>query len=111
MGLTGRPAGLARHTDEHGAPLYGLIPNLLPTVGFKHDPDGFNYGSAQGHLFLSWVDDNGVTQTRYYDGAGNRNDDTGQTLIDVDGGHVHGGHLHSGPDDTAANERCYLRAA
>ena len=71
---------LARHTDEHGAPLYGLIPNLLPTVGFKHDPDGFNYGSAQGHLFLSWVDDNGVTQTRYYDGAGNRNDGTGQTL-------------------------------
>lgn len=71
---------LAKNVDEHGHPRYGLVPQLLPTIGYKHDPDGFSYDSAQGHMFLSWVDENGVTQTRYYDGAGNRNDGTGQTL-------------------------------
>jgi len=73
---------LAKNTDANGNPIYGLVPQLLPTIGFKHDPDGFNYQGegAQGHMFLSWVDDNGVTQTRYYDGAGNRNDGTGETL-------------------------------
>jgi len=71
---------LARNVDENGHPRYGLVPQLLPTIGYKHDPDGFSYESAQGHMFLSWVDENGVTQTRYYDGAGNRNDGSGETL-------------------------------
>ena len=71
---------LARNVDENGHPRYGLVPQLLPTIGYKHDPDGFSYDSAQGHMFLSWVDENGVTQTRYYDGAGNRNDGSGETL-------------------------------
>ncbi len=58
-----------------------LVPNLLPSVGFKYDPDGFNLANgARGFMYLQWTDEAGQTQTRYYDGAGNRGDGSGETL-------------------------------
>ena len=45
---------LARNVDEYGIPRYGLVPQLLPHIGFTHDPDGFSYEGSQGHLYLSW---------------------------------------------------------
>lgn len=60
---------------------YALIPNLLPAIGYQYDPDGFNLANgARGFVYLKWTDENGVAQTRYYDGAGNRGDDSGETL-------------------------------
>jgi hypothetical protein len=60
---------------------YALVPDLLPAVGFRYDPDGLNLGNgARGFVYLQWIDENGQTQTRYYDGAGNRGDGTGETL-------------------------------
>jgi predicted RNA-binding protein with TRAM domain len=77
----GLQAGLDQHTDAEGQPQYGLVPNLLPSVGFKYDPDGFNLGNgAQGFVYLQWTDETGQAQTRYYDGAGNRGDGSGETL-------------------------------
>lgn len=77
----GLQARLAEITDEAGNPLYGLIPARLPSLGFKFDPDGMNYGDVAGHLFLKWFDDAGNEQTRYYDGKGSRGDDTGDTIV------------------------------
>ena len=76
-GLQARLAGM---TDAGGNPVYGLIPQRLPSMGYQYDPDGMNFGGAQGHLYLKWIDDAGQEQTRYYDGAGNRSDGTGDTL-------------------------------
>jgi PIN domain nuclease of toxin-antitoxin system len=73
---------LDQHTDANGQPQYGLVPNLLPSVGFKYDPDGFNLANgARGFMYLEWTDEQGQTQTRYYDGAGNRGDGSGETLV------------------------------
>jgi hypothetical protein len=61
--------------DANGQPQYGLIPNLLPSVGFKYDPDGYNLANgAKGFMYLQWTDEAGQTQTRYYDGASSRGD-------------------------------------
>lgn len=76
-GLQARLAGM---TDAGGDPLYGLIPQRLPSMGYQYDPDGMNFRGAQGHLYLKWIDSAGQEQTRYYDGAGNRSDGTGDTL-------------------------------
>lgn len=67
-------------TKDAAGNSYALIPNLLPAIGYQCDADGMNYGSAPGHMYLKWTDDNGQSQTRYYDGAGNRADGTGETL-------------------------------
>lgn len=67
---------LASQTDSSGAPLYELIPQRLPSIGYQYDPDGFNYASAAGHLYLTWTDESGVSQTRYYNGQGSRMDGT-----------------------------------
>ncbi|MFY7905977.1 MAG: cadherin-like domain-containing protein, partial [Burkholderiaceae bacterium] len=77
--------GLQTHLDQtvdaNGQAQYGLVPGLLPSVGFKYDPDGFNLANgAQGFMYLQWTDENGQTQTRYYDGAGDRGDGSGETL-------------------------------
>lgn len=77
----GLQARLAEITDDSGNPLYGLIPARLPSLGFKFDPDGMNYGDVAGHLFLKWFDEAGNEQTRYYDGEGSRGDDTGDTIV------------------------------
>ncbi len=71
---------LAGQVDASGNPLYDLIPARVPSIGFIYDPDGFNYSSATGHLTLTWTDDNGASQTRYYNGQGSR----------MDGGSVEG---------------------
>jgi hypothetical protein len=74
-------ACLDQHTDANGQPQYGLVPNLLPSVGFKYDADGFNLANgAKGFTYLQWTDEAGQNQTRYYDGAGNRGDGSGETL-------------------------------
>jgi LysM repeat protein len=77
--VAGLQAQLAATQDAAGNS-YALIPNLLPAIGYQYDADGMNYGSAPGHMYLQWVDAAGNTQTRYYDGAGNRADGTGETL-------------------------------
>lgn len=68
--------GLQQQLDQlqgpDGQPLYGLVAPRLPSIGYQYDPDGFNFASAQGHLYLQWTDAQGLTQTRYYDGAGQR---------------------------------------
>ena len=70
----------SQHNASDGLGL-ALIPNLLPSVGFKYDPDGYNLANgARGFMYLQWTDDQGQTQTRFYDGAGNRGDDSGETL-------------------------------
>lgn len=73
-------AQVAGMVDSEGGPLYGLIAPRLPVIGYQYDPDGMNYAGARGHLYLQWVDEQGQAQTRYYDGAGERSDGTGQTL-------------------------------
>ncbi len=80
--VSGLQAQLAGIVDAHGQPVYGLITPRLPSLGYQYDPDGFNYSDgAKGHLYLKWIDENGQEQTRYYDGAGNRSDGTGDTLV------------------------------
>jgi hypothetical protein len=70
--------GLQSQLSDSG---YALVPGLLPAVGFKYDPDGFNLrNGAKGFLYLEWTDEDGQVQTRYYDGAGNRSDGSGETL-------------------------------
>ncbi len=79
--VSGLQASLDQHTDANGQPQYGLVPNLLPSVGFKYDADGFNLANgAKGFTYLQWTDEEGQNQTRYYDGAGNRGDGSGETL-------------------------------
>ncbi len=78
----GLQANLDKTLDANGQPQYGLVPNLLPSVGFKYDPDGFNLANgAKGFMYLDWKDEAGQTQTRYYDGAGSRGDGSGETLV------------------------------
>jgi hypothetical protein len=78
--VDGLQAQLADMRDANGNP-YALVPDLLPAVGFRYDPDGLNLGNgARGFVYLQWKDENGQTQTRYYDGAGSRGDGTGETL-------------------------------
>ena len=78
--VEGLQARLANVHDEAGNS-YALVPNLLPAIGFQYDPDGFNLGNGtRGFVYLKWTDESGQTQTRYYDGAGNRSDGTGETL-------------------------------
>lgn len=69
------------NTHDAAGNSYALIPNLLPAIGFQYDPDGFNLANgATGFMVLRWTDEAGQSQTRYYDGAGNRGDGTGETL-------------------------------
>jgi hypothetical protein len=76
----GLQAQLANVHDAAGNP-YALVPDLLPSIGFRYDPDGLNLANGtKGFVFQTWTDENGQTQTRYYDGAGNRSDGTGETL-------------------------------
>jgi hypothetical protein len=78
--VTGLQAQLANTKDANGGS-YALIPNLLPAIGYQYDPDGFNLANgAKGFLYLQWLDENGQSQTRYYDGQGSRGDDSGETL-------------------------------
>jgi hypothetical protein len=79
--VSGLQANLDQTVDANGQPQYGLVPNLLPSVGFKYDPDGFSLANgARGFMYLQWTDEAGQTQTRYYDGAGERGDGSGETL-------------------------------
>lgn len=78
--VNGLQAQLAGTRDAAGNS-YALIPNLLPAIGYQYDPDGFNLANgAKGFLYLQWTDENGQSQTRYYDGQGSRGDDSGETL-------------------------------
>lgn len=78
--VDGLQTQLAGMRDASGNP-YALAPDLLPAVGFRYDPDGFNLANgAKGFVYLKWTDENGQTQTRYYDGAGSRGDGSGETL-------------------------------
>ncbi len=78
--VDGLQTQLAGMRDASGN-AYALIPDLLPAVGFRYDPDGLNLGNgARGFVYLKWTDENGQAQTRYYDGAGSRGDGTGETL-------------------------------
>jgi len=71
---------LAGVRDEAGNS-YAMVPDLLPAIGFVFNPDGYNTGNGtNGFLYTQWTDENGQSQTRYYDGAGNRSDGTGETL-------------------------------
>lgn len=78
--VNGLQQQLAGTQDANGGS-YALIPNLLPAIGYQYDPDGFNLANgARGFLYLQWTDENGQSQTRYYDGQGSRGDDSGETL-------------------------------
>jgi hypothetical protein len=79
--VSGLQASLDHTVDANGHAQYSLVPNLLPSVGFKYDPDGYNLANgARGFTYLEWTYEQGQTQTRYYDGAGNRGDGSGETL-------------------------------
>jgi hypothetical protein len=79
--VSGLQASLDHTVDANGHAQYGLVPNLLPSVGFKYDADGYNLANGvRGFTYLEWTDAQGQTQTRYYDGAGNRGDGSGETL-------------------------------
>lgn len=76
----GMQQSLASEVDANGNPLYAIIPQRLPTIGYAYDPDGYwgnesaTFGlAAPGHLYLKWIDENGQEQTRYFDSAGSRN--------------------------------------
>ncbi|MDZ4324359.1 MAG: hypothetical protein U1A73_04970, partial [Pseudomonas sp.] len=79
--VDGLQAQLGQIRDASGNPQYALVPDLLPAIGFRYDPDGLNLANGtKGFVYLKWTDENGQPQTRYYDGAGNRSDGTGETL-------------------------------
>ncbi|WP_454720315.1 MULTISPECIES: tandem-95 repeat protein [Cupriavidus] len=65
---------LAHQVDANGDPLYAIIPQRLPTIGYIFDPDGARLNENGGQLYLKWIDEHGQEQTRYYDGAGLRYD-------------------------------------
>ena len=78
--VNGLQTQLANIRDEAGNS-YALVPDLLPAIGFQYNPDGYNIDNGtSGSVYLKWIDENGQAQTRYYDGAGNRSDGTGETL-------------------------------
>jgi hypothetical protein len=78
---------LAAQVDANGDPLYAIIPQRLPTIGYAYDPDSYlgniagDGGGAPGHLYLKWIDENGQEQTRYYDGAGSRGQEGQASLM------------------------------
>lgn len=71
---------LAEQVDASGNPLYAIIPQRLPTIGYIFDPDGARLNDNGGQLYLKWIDDNGQEQRRYYDGAGLRYDISQATI-------------------------------
>ncbi len=71
---------LAQQVDANGNPLYAIIPQRLPTIGYIFDPDGARLNDNGGQLYLKWIDDNGQEQRRYYDGAGLRYDTSQATI-------------------------------
>ncbi|QCC04871.1 tandem-95 repeat protein [Cupriavidus necator H16] len=71
---------LAQQVDANGNPLYAIIPQRLPTIGYLFDPDGARLNDNGGQLYLKWIDDNGQEQRRYYDGAGLRYDTSQATI-------------------------------
>ncbi len=78
---------LATQVDANGNPLYAIIPQRLPTIGYAYDPDSYlgniasDGGGAPGHLYLKWIDESGQAQTRYFDGAGSRGQEGQATLM------------------------------
>jgi hypothetical protein len=77
---------LADQAEAHGLD-YAIVPQRLPTIGYAYDPDGYlgNVarfgGGSPGHLYLKWIDDHGNPHTRYFDGAGGRNQDGQPSLM------------------------------
>jgi hypothetical protein len=84
--VDGLQQSLASQVDANGDPLYAIIPQRLPTIGYAYDPDSPHgnfavfFGGAPGHLYLKWIDENGQEQTRYFDGSGSRNQEGQATL-------------------------------
>lgn len=73
--VSGLQLSVASQLDANGNPLYAIIPQRLPTIGYAYDPDGAPLSAAApGHIYLKWIDENTQEQTRYFDGAGNRHD-------------------------------------
>ena len=77
--LDGLQAALAQETDAHGQPKWALIPQRSPASASSTTPTASTQG-RRGHLYLKWIDEHGQEQTRWYDGKGNRNDGSGETL-------------------------------
>lgn len=71
---------LSYQVDANGNPLYAIIPQRLPTIGFVFDPDGGRIDDSAGQLYLKWIDENGQEQTRYYNGNGERYDQSQANL-------------------------------
>jgi hypothetical protein len=75
--LSGVQGQLDQDKDANGNPKWALVPGLVPSIGYHHDPDGIRYTSGpEGNgaaLTLTWIDEQGQTQTRYYDASGNCN--------------------------------------
>lgn len=62
--VNGLQAHLDQVVDANGHAQFALIPNLLPSVGFKYDPDGFNLANgARGFMYLQWTDEAGQTHS------------------------------------------------
>ncbi|MBP0634945.1 tandem-95 repeat protein [Cupriavidus sp. AcVe19-6a] len=77
---------LSAQVDANGNPVYAIIPQRLPTIGYAYHPDSYlgnvaSFDGAPGHLYLKWIDENGREQTRYFDGAGNRGQAGQATLM------------------------------
>ena len=76
--MRGMAEGLQARLAGSGS---SLVPGLLPAIGYCLDPDGPAAAhGAPGFVYLQWIDTQGQPQTRYYDGQGNRNDGSGETL-------------------------------
>ncbi|WP_374639290.1 cadherin-like domain-containing protein [Hydrogenophaga sp.] len=54
------------------APQAGAPAQHLPSVGYYHDPDGFNFENSNGQLALRWIDEDGNPQQLLYDSNGMR---------------------------------------
>jgi hypothetical protein len=63
---------LGSYSDAEGNG-YGLIANMLPSIGFQYDPDNKG-GIGTAQLILRWTDEAGNPQHRNYDRHGNRAD-------------------------------------
>ncbi|WP_431777343.1 Ig-like domain-containing protein [Ottowia caeni] len=71
---------LDRIVDDEGRPHFALNPARVPEVGYWHDPTGVQYQRQGASMLLRWVDARGETVTRFYDGAGNRADGSGENI-------------------------------
>ncbi|WP_354443570.1 Ig-like domain-containing protein [Ottowia thiooxydans] len=72
---------LSKVLGDDGQPLYAINPARLPQIGYWYSPDSMMYQGEGDSLLLRWVEPNGETVTRFYNGRGERADGSGENIM------------------------------